>query len=129
MNSHSVKYMSSALLLLLSSQANFSGAQEYNKIGTSASSELPMATVIYNDQTNNDQLQHQETPVYKNQAQYTEPSVISEPSDLEISAPESEAVVNQTQVTEVEEIGSDGRVFGYRNGYLHASLGVNGEWR
>ncbi|MCW5210401.1 outer membrane beta-barrel protein, partial [Desulfobulbus sp. N3] len=110
-------------LLLLSSQANFSEAQEYNnKVGTSSSSDLPMATVKYNDQ-----IQDQVPPVHKDQtqAQDTEPSVINEP---EISAPESEADVNQSKVAEEEEIGSDGRVFGYRNGYLHAALGVNGEW-
>jgi hypothetical protein len=128
MDSRSKKYMSSALLLLVSSQANFSGAQEYNKIGTSVSSDLPMATVIYNDQTNNDQLRHQEASVYKNQAQETKPSVITSESDPEISVPESEADVQQSKVAEEEEIGSDGRVFGYRNGYIHAALGVSGEW-
>jgi len=27
-----------------------------------------------------------------------------------------------------EQLDSDGYVFGYRNGYLHASVGLNGEW-
>ncbi|MCI5124997.1 MAG: hypothetical protein D3925_11110 [Candidatus Electrothrix sp. AR5] len=92
MDTQSVKYiMSSALLLLLSSQANFAGAQEDSKVGTLSGSDLPTATV--------------------SQAQGTELSVPSE-----------------SQVEKEEKIDSDGRVFGYRKGYLHGSLGVNGEW-
>ncbi|CAK8720224.1 Putative beta-barrel porin 2 [Candidatus Electrothrix aarhusensis] len=124
MDSRSKKYMSSALLLLVSSQANFSGAQEYNKVGTSSSSGLPMATVIYDDQ-----IQGQGPSVYKdqglvidqNQEQEQGPSVI-------LSEPEKEAISNQGEVEQEERNDSDGRVFGYRNGYIHAALGVNGEW-
>ena len=122
MDSRSKKYMSSALLLLLSSQANFSGAQEYNKVGMSSPSDLPMATVIYNNQ-----IQDQEPSLYKDQV-----LVQDQGSPVMLSEAESEVVDNQVGnqdlVEEEESVDSDGRVFGYRNGFLHAALGVSGEW-
>ena len=110
------------MLLLVSSQANFSGAQEYNKIRTSSRSDLPMATVKYNDQ-----IQDQVPPVYKDQVLVQdegEPVILSEPESEVVD----DQVGSQNSVEEEENIDSDGRVFGYRNGYLHAALGVSGEW-
>lgn len=112
MNNQTKKYISTALLLLLSSQADLAKAQEDKPGGMSMSlsgSELSTATLVYDDEP---QGQAQEFPV-----------TISKP----IPEPESEASVHQKQ-QEDREIGSDGRVFGYKNSYFHAALGVRGEW-
>lgn len=103
MESRSKKYMSGALLLVLSSQANFSGAQEDRHIGRVFGSDVPTETAI--------------------QDQGTTSFILPE---SKLSEPKSEAAIEQKQAE--EEITSDGRVFGYRNGYLHASLGAIGEW-
>ncbi|WP_339132923.1 MAG: outer membrane beta-barrel protein [Candidatus Electrothrix sp. GW3-4] len=115
MENRSKKYMGSALLILVSSHASFSGAQEYNKAVPQSASGLPMATVIYNDE-----MQATEPPVYKESQGMVGASA-------SITEPEKE-MVNQQAQSEEKEVNAEGRVFGYRNGSLHAALGLSGEW-
>jgi len=48
-------------------------------------------------------------------------------SDAESDAGDRE-MPGKEEGEDEERIDSDGRVFGYRNGYLHTALGVSGEW-
>lgn len=123
MESRSKKYMSTALLLFLSSQANLLEAQEYNKVDSSSQSDLPMATVIYNDE-----IPGQST--LSSSASTVQKQHMSAPITVPVeSIPVSYSGDQQAmQVEEEERIDADGRVFGYRNGYVHASLGLRGEW-
>ncbi|MCI5141444.1 MAG: hypothetical protein D3909_06905, partial [Candidatus Electrothrix sp. ATG1] len=94
--------MSSALLLFLSSPVSFSAAQEKNTIRTSSVPKLPMATVIYNDQ-----VQDQGASV-DSKEQVVESKKQGVGQDLEkgpsvvLSEPENE-VVNHQHQDEVEE--------------------------
>lgn len=85
-----------------------------------------MATVIYNDQ-----IQDQGSSVYQDQV-LVQDQYQDQGAPVILSEPESEAVDNQVGnqdlVEEEENVDADGRVFGYRNGFLHAALGVSGEW-
>lgn len=116
--------MSSTLLLVLTSQANFSQAQEYGKVELSTTSELPMATVIYNDQAPTPASPAYDPPTYNDQVEFKDLVVSTEGQDDFVN----KQGVKQNSPETDDEIASDGRVFGYRNGYLHASLGVRGEW-
>uniref|UniRef100_UPI00405708D3 hypothetical protein n=1 Tax=Candidatus Electrothrix sp. TaxID=2170559 RepID=UPI00405708D3 len=107
MNSRYKKYTVSALFLMVSSQAFNAGSQELNQAGGSSTSDLPMAKVIYTDQ-----IQNLEPTMYQNQNLAPPPVVMS-----------AETEVGREQ----EEVTSDGRVFGYRYGKFHASLG--GGWQ
>ncbi|MCI5207957.1 MAG: hypothetical protein D3910_04015, partial [Candidatus Electrothrix sp. ATG2] len=128
MDSRSKKYMSSALLLLLSSPASFSAAQEKNTTGTSSVPKLPMATVIYNDHVQDQgALVDNKEQVVESKKQGVGQELEKVPSVV-LSEPENEVVNHQHQDEVEEESNLDGRVFGYRNGYIHAALGVSGEW-
>lgn len=126
MESRSKKYISSALFLFLSSQANIVEAQEYNKADKSLRADLPMATVIYNDEIPGKNTSSSPASTVQKQDM---PSIVTPvaPADTTILANDPIGY-QRMQIDEEERIDADGRVFGYRNGYFHASLGVNGEW-
>jgi hypothetical protein len=120
------KYQLGMLLLLLSVHTESFGAQN-NAENPPPVSVMREAVIIYDNQ---DIMPADETGGKRFSPAGAQAAVMSDSHNVTVKggAEDKSPSHIDKEKKEEEESGSDGHVFGYRDGYLHAALALSGEW-